>query len=99
MTTIADRLWAAEPVVSLIEEELADMLDVIIGPHGWDDFTTDHYDRSIEIYGVGPDVVLSSDDQEKLRAAGFDRCWTHTHKTDTRQPGERSYWLRKDVKP
>jgi hypothetical protein len=89
--TLADRLFAAERAVTLVEDELHELLITILGGDGYEDVTHDHYDRSIEIYGVGPDVVLSADDQEKLRAAGFDRCWTHVHKTEARQPGERSY--------
>lgn len=98
--SIADRLWAAEAAVNFLEDELYVLLIAMLGGDGLDHFDTDHCDRSIEIYGVAPDVVLTEADQEKLRAAGFDRVWTHTHKTVSRQPGERSYWLKKgDVKP
>jgi hypothetical protein len=90
---LADRLWAAERAASRAEDELLDILQSILGDR-WDDFTTDYYDRSIEIYGVPEDFVLDDAGQLALREAGFHRAWTHVDlRRSGGEKGERAYGL------
>lgn len=91
MATLAEELWEAERCVHRLEERLGDLLDEIFGSEGWDDFRTDHYDSSIEIFKVDPECVLGVAELRQLKGAGFVRVWTHTHESETRQPGERAY--------
>jgi hypothetical protein len=95
MKTLAAVLWEAEGEVARIKDEVGDLLDEIFGSEGWDDFRTDPYDSSIEIFKVNPECVLGDAQLTRLREAGFARVWTHTHATETRQPGERAYSLSK----
>lgn len=91
---LADRLWAAERAHSDIEDELVDVLQSIFEDR-WADFTSDHYDRSIEIYGVPADFVLDDAAKLALREAGFDRVWTHVALSrGNGEAGERAYGLR-----
>jgi hypothetical protein len=92
--TLADRLWAAERAASRGEDELLDILQSILGDR-WDDFTTDYYDRSIEIFGVPADFVLDDAGQLALREAGFHRAWTHVDdlRRSGGEKGERAYGL------
>ncbi len=92
--TNAECLWEAAREVDRIEDEIGDVLNAIFGAEGWDDFTTDPYDRSIEVFGVHRDFELNATDIGWLRSTGFDRAWTHVHKTKTHEPGERQYGLR-----
>lgn len=92
MSTLAEDFWAAQRIANLAEEKIGDMLDEILGADGWQDFDTDSYDMSIEIYGVSPKLELSDGVQATLRDAGFARCWTHVTR-ERHKDGERAYFF------
>lgn len=92
-STLADRLWAAERAAYRVDDELVDVVQSILGDR-WEDYTTDDYDRSIEIYGVPADFVLDEAGQFALREAGFHRAWIHVALTrGNGEQGERAYGL------
>ncbi|HEU4731739.1 MAG TPA: hypothetical protein VFT22_27775, partial [Kofleriaceae bacterium] len=75
--TLADEIFAATLAMDRAEIKAYELLVDLLGENGCTDWTTDHYDRSIEIFGVAPGLVLSEAQQRALREAGFSRCWTH----------------------
>lgn len=74
---LAQQLFDAKFASDRVEEEVCEMLWALLGKGGYEDFTFDHYDRSIEIFGVKPDLVLTVEQQQGFWAHGFERCWTH----------------------
>ena len=64
-TSIADRLFDASSAEADLEEQLSDA-GVTFTRLGWD-----HYDCSVEIYGVPNDYRLSLAAQRVIHAAGF----------------------------
>lgn len=75
--TIADGIFQAEFALGAAEERLVMALDTVAGDT-WDDFTTDWYDRSVEVYFL----LVPSDPEavaEKMFDAGFTVCWVHPH--------------------
>lgn len=89
---LSTRLFEANWAAGLVEEEVCDFLNEVLGDGTWEDFTSDWYDRSIEIFGVK--YGLTPEQQERLWSQGFHRCWTHTLPTregSGPETGERSY--------
>lgn len=76
--TPAERLWKAELEHTQLEDELITLLTSIFTATGFASFTTDHYDRSLEIYGVARDRKLSSDELQALADFGLGQVWTHS---------------------
>ena len=76
MTTIAEKYWDAERAHRCAEEPIDEVMVAIFGD-AWDEWTSDCYDCSIEIYGVRTELT----DQEwaLIWAAGFVTCWLHEH--------------------
>lgn len=89
---LAERLFDAERNRAGVEDEVDNLLTLILGD-GYDHFTHDWYDASIEIYGVGEGVALTLEQRSALWDAGFSICWTHTELTRShpRHEGERCY--------
>jgi hypothetical protein len=91
--TFAECLWAAEREVARLEDELGDTLDELFGESGWQDFQTDHYDRSIEVFGVVEPQLLPDNSRAKLAAEGFRKAWLHADPKERGKPGEHFYSL------
>lgn len=78
--TLAERTHAAYDALSDIEEELLEAVTSACGPLATGDekeWTTDYYDNSIEVYGVG-DIDLDAA-AVKLKESGFSLVWLHKH--------------------
>jgi hypothetical protein len=73
---LAPRLFEAQTRLCLIEDELGNLLVDHLGD-GWDDYTFDATDDSIEVFGVASPSAAAFD---ALREAGFARIWQHPHK-------------------
>jgi len=93
---LADRLFTAKRDYEHVEVEVCHVLWSIFGSGGWEDFTADHYDRSIEVFGVKEDVRLTPDQQQMLWDKGFERCWTHVARERAdNEIGEIYYYVEK----
>lgn len=90
---LAQDLWAAEATAGAVEEQIGDVLDRVFGVNGWTDFITDHYDESVEVFGVAATVAVGDELKDVFRACGFRRVWLHEHASETRRAGERFCWL------
>lgn len=75
--SVADEMFEAQLALGRAEERVDQVLEGIYGPDGWDSFTCDPYDASIEVYDVQPRDVA---DLAALAHAGFERVWQHPHK-------------------
>lgn len=95
--SLAQDLWKATSTVNNIEEQIGDVLDRLFGAEGWTDFTTDHYDQSIEVFGVALSVTTGEALRDVFRAMGVKRVWLHEHASETRRAGERFLWLGEGV--
>lgn len=73
--TIAQQLFEAHHAYASVESVLSERLFAIYGDDGFEDFTHDYYDDSIEVYNCKP----STDAYEQLRAMGFRLVWQHPH--------------------
>lgn len=71
--TPAKKLHAAFFAHSNAEEVISELLDATCPDR--DDFSTDYYDNSIEVYGVTPSAAT----HDAMKAAGFSIVWQHTH--------------------
>ena len=71
MSTRAEVMWAHESNFISVECEMEDIL-----PDGWQNYTHDSYDSSVEIYGIDRD--LTDDELDALGKFGFWACWTHS---------------------
>ena len=74
---LADRLFDAQRRNTKMEDETCQFLHDVLGQSNGHDYTADHYDSSIEVFGVKEDLILSEEQRQKFWAAGFDRVWTH----------------------
>ena len=92
--TDANKLFCANMFASWAESMVCIRLRQILGDGGWEDFTADYYDGSIEVYGVG-DHALTEGQQTAFREMGFSRMWTHKDTKDggRDKAGERYYQL------
>ena len=76
--TLAERVFDADLAQARAEHDLGDALDQIIPNDAWEHFTTDWYDRSIEVYipvaPADPDGVARA-----LFALDFSLVWIHPH--------------------
>lgn len=71
--TLAQECHAAVRALDMVEQKIGALLsDVAVK---WSDFTTDHYDNSIEVYGVTPSSAI----HDACKAAGFTLVWQHDH--------------------
>lgn len=70
----ATRLWDAEHEFSVFEDALYERLggDAV---EPFDYLGHDHYDRSLEIYGMKPSVELSDDDRTFIKREGFTKIY------------------------
>lgn len=78
--TLARRAHAAYAAIVKVEDELVRVVTAACGELRVGDeaeWTTDHYDNSIEVYGVG-EIDLDSA-AAKLKESGFSRVWLHQH--------------------
>jgi hypothetical protein len=73
----AAHLHEATIRLDVLEGELFELLIRLRDglPGEIDEFTTDYYDNSIEIYGVAPSDVV----RDGMFAIGFDSVWQHPH--------------------
>jgi hypothetical protein len=74
--TLANEIFEAEAVLSLLETRLEEELNVLYNRQ-WDDYTFDQHDESLEVYGVQP---LRPEDIEMARPLGFKKIWQHPSK-------------------
>lgn len=78
--SLASRVHAARRAVDSTEGELLDVVTAACGALAsgdGEDWTTDGYDNSIEVYGVGEiDLDVSA---AKLKESGFALVWLHQH--------------------
>ena len=79
--TRAAKMWEAERKFVGLECEMEDIL-----PDGWENYTHDWYDSSVELYGI--DRELTSGELDALASFGFGQVWTHSEKWP-RGDGER----------
>lgn len=84
MSTIADRLFAAEREEAGLLSDLFEALCKRLGDDAIDDLGYDYYDRSIELLGCKPGLTLDEDALLYLHECGFERGWlNHTNGTET----------------
>lgn len=79
-TSLASRVHDAHHAVDRIEAELCEVVTAACGEleaGDEEEWTTDHYDNSIEVYGVG--VIDLDAAAAKLKEAGFSKVWLHQH--------------------
>lgn len=60
-----------------LERAEAELGETLVGI-GYDHYTYDDYDDSLEIYGVTAGRELTSEELARLKAFGFGQVWTHT---------------------
>jgi hypothetical protein len=91
--SLAADLFDATVRMTLAEDRVTEALIALVGIENWDDFTSDYYDESIEIYGCK--FVLADAEKENaisdeiaagIGAMGFARAWIHPHEKDERYP-------------
>lgn len=79
--TLAARVHQANLRATGCEIELVEAVNAAVGEWGGngdsEDLRTDHYDNSIEVWGVGGIDLRSA--AKKLHGLGFDRVWLHQH--------------------
>jgi len=97
----AEDLFHLQILQIKIDAELCDLLDSLLKPFAWEDFSYDYYDYSLEIFGVPDTYKMCGKDAAKLKEFGFHRVWMHKvlskneyTNTQTKQnQGERYYHL------
>ena len=96
--TKADELFNLQLKTSIAEFELTEMFEQFSDPFTWEDFGYDHYDCSLEIYGVPENYQFEREDLNLLANYGFRQVWTHVCNKDNRtlghEKGEQYYNLR-----
>lgn len=75
--SIAERVFRTQQESLAAEATLGDAIDEI-APNAWEHFTTDYYDRSVEVY-FGADPVDADRVANALFAHGFKIVWIHPH--------------------
>ena len=78
--TLAATVFATSIAFAKAEDELIELLWRLYGERGHSEFTFDHYDESIEVYGCTPTAAAF----DGLRDAGFARIWQHAHPEEDR---------------
>lgn len=78
--SLADAVFASQLASLKAEAALSDVLETH-WPEAWEDFTTDWYDSSIEVYFAGPlsPPATVEDVAARMFDLGFLRCWVHEH--------------------
>lgn len=79
ISTLAVRLFDLDIKFRMVEAEVGELLEKIYGEDGYEDFSHDYYDCSIEVYGVTPTPEAA----QALHDAGFNYVWQHNHKMGT----------------
>ena len=75
MRTISERMFDG----FFAKSELGEQLEIEYERIGFD-----HYDNSLELYGVPPDARLTEEEQKAIHSAGFSKCFVnHTDKWET----------------
>lgn len=76
--TLAERVHEANYLMVKLESELVDVVEAACGEtYSDEDYRTDGYDNSIEVWGVGEiDLGVAA---RKLKESGFCRVWLHQH--------------------
>lgn len=87
--TPAEQMWRAEMIFSQFEMDLHEVCEHFAIPY--QDWTHDHYDSSLELYGFIPGYVLSEDQQRALFRFGFWQVWTHTAQRHDPEDEEHHY--------
>lgn len=86
MSTLADRYFQVDMDHARLRDAIGDVLDASLP--GWDDFTADYYDNSIEVYGAALETIDGRAKPEAiaaLKAAGFSVVWVHPHPMSDRR--------------
>ncbi len=86
--SLAGVLHAIQCAQGCLESALSEALEAAGVP--WEDHSTDYYDNSLELTGVG-DHVMTPQQLEAIWALGFDRMWTNPG-DERHSAGERSYF-------
>lgn len=74
--SLAEELFTAMRQVYKQESALYDFIETLeLGGDGWQDWSYDDYDTSLEIYVVPPDRRLSEAAKAKALEAGFSIVW------------------------
>ncbi len=72
----AEAYFQAVLACGRLESQLTDKLfEMGLADGAWDDWTADYYDESMELHLCPEDLRLTDEQQAKIWALGFKRCW------------------------
>lgn len=74
--TLAQELFDAQLKLFAADSKLYDLVETLgLGEDGWEDWSYDHYDTSLELYGCPPELRLSDEAIAKVKEADFSIIW------------------------